>query len=274
MIPALFTHVPVTTVKEASDALKHYGDDAKLLAGGHSLIPLMKLRLATPEVLIDIARISDLRGIREDKDKLVVGALTTHEQIENSPLINKYAPLIGAAAKLVGDPQVRNRGTIGGSVAHGDAASDLSVALFAANATFIATGPNGVREISAVDFFLGFWTTALNQDDVLTEIHIPFAQAPNWSYQKFTSRSQDWAVVSVAVSGSSIILGAMGEVPLRAAKCEEAIASGADLEQAANFADEGTSPSSDTRASADYRRHLAKVLVFDALTEAKHRSVH
>ena len=232
----------------------------------------MKLRLATPAVLIDIARISDLRGIREDKDKLVVGALTTHEQIENSPLISKYAPLIGAAAKLVGDPQVRNRGTIGGSVAHGDAASDLSVALFAANASFVATGPKGVRVISAVDFFLGFWTTALNQDDVLTEIHIPYAQSPNWSYQKFTSRSQDWAVVSVAVSGSNIILGAMGEIPLRATKCEQAIASGADLEQASNFADEGTSPSSDTRASADYRRHLAKVLVFDALTEAKQRS--
>ncbi|MBJ7272207.1 MAG: xanthine dehydrogenase family protein subunit M [Ilumatobacteraceae bacterium] len=272
MIPAQFTHIPVTTVKEASDALNHYGDDSKLLAGGHSLIPLMKLRLATPAVLIDIARISNLRGIREEKDKLIVGALTTHEQIENSPLIKKYAPIIAAAAKLVGDPQVRHRGTIGGSVAHGDAASDLSVALFAANASFVATGPNGVRTIGAVDFFLGFWTTALNQDDVLTEIHIPFAPTSNWSYQKFTIRSQDWAVVSVAVSESNIILGAMGEIPLRAAKSEEAIASGADFEQAANFADEGTSPSSDLRASADYRRHLAKVMVLDALKEAKHRS--
>lgn len=272
MIPALFTHIPVTTVKEASDALQHYGDEAKLLAGGHSLIPLMKLRLATPEYLIDIARVNDLRGIREDKNKLVVGALTTHEQIENSPLISKFAPLVGAAAKLVGDPQVRNRGTIGGSVAHGDSASDLSVALFAANASFIATGPNGVREISAVDFFVGFWTTALNQDDVLTEIHIPFAQTAKWSYQKFTTRSQDWAIVSVAICGPNIILGAMGETPLRAEKSEEAIASGSDFEQAANLADIGTSPSSDLRASGDYRRHLSRVMVFDALTECNQRS--
>jgi aerobic carbon-monoxide dehydrogenase medium subunit len=271
MIPAKFTHIRVSSLKEASAALEHYGDDAKLLAGGHSLIPLMKLRLATPEYLIDISQIQELRGIKETPDKLVIGALTTHAQIENSPLISRHVPLVGAAARLVGDPQVRNRGTIGGSVAHGDAASDLAVALYAANASFIATGPSGVREIPARDFFLGFWTTALNYDDVLTEIHIPLAHAAKWSYQKFTIRSQDWAIVSVAVFDSNIILGAMGETPLRAKKTEEAIASGADLEQAANLADIGTTPVSDLRASADYRRHLAKTMVFDALLESQKR---
>lgn len=172
MIPAPFTHVRVSSIKEASDALDHYGDDAKLLAGGHSLIPLMKLRLATPSVLIDIMRIQELKGIRREGGNIVIGALTNHVEIERSPIVQQYAPLISAAAAFVGDPQVRNRGTIGGSVAHGDSASDLSGALLAANATIIVSGPSGIRQIPVAEFFLGFWTTALEPSEVMTEIRI------------------------------------------------------------------------------------------------------
>ena len=271
MIPAPFTHVRVTSAKEASEALNHYGDEAKLLAGGHSLIPLMKLRLATPSVLIDIMRIQELKGIRRDGGNIIIGALTHHVNIERSPIVQQYAPLIAAAAAFVGDPQVRNRGTIGGSVAHGDSASDLSGALLAANATFVVSGPSGMRHIPASEFFLGFWTTALEPTDVMTEIHIPEAFHSPWSYQKFTIRSQDWAVVSVALSGSRIVLGAMGEIPLRADATEQALLNGASAEEASKLAAENTNPSSDLRASADYRRHLAQVLVLDALSESSSR---
>ncbi|MSO32073.1 MAG: xanthine dehydrogenase family protein subunit M [Ilumatobacteraceae bacterium] len=271
MIPAPFTHVRVTSTKEASEALNHYGDDAKLLAGGHSLIPLMKLRLATPSVLIDIMRIQELKGIRREGGNIIIGALTKHVEIERSPIVQQFAPLIAAAAALVGDPQVRNRGTIGGSVAHGDSASDLSGALLAADATFVVSGPSGMRQICAAEFFLGFWTTALEPSDVMTEIHIPEASQSPWSYQKFTIRSQDWAVVSVALSGSRIVLGAMGEIPLRADATEQALLNGASAQEASKLASENTNPSSDLRASADYRRHLAQVLVLDALTESSTR---
>ena len=172
MIPAPFTHIRVSSIKEASDALEHHGDEAKLLAGGHSLIPLMKLRLATPTVLVDIMRITQLQGIRQEAGNIIIGALTRHVDIERSPIVLQHAPLIAAAAALVGDPQVRNRGTIGGSVAHGDSASDLSCALFAANASFVVSGTSGVRTIPAAELFLGFWTTALEPSDILAEIGV------------------------------------------------------------------------------------------------------
>ena len=272
MIPAPFTHIRVSSIKEASDALEHHGDEAKLLAGGHSLIPLMKLRLATPTVLVDIMRITQLQGIKQESGNIIIGALTRHVDIERSPIVRQHAPLIAAAAALVGDPQVRNRGTIGGSVAHGDSASDLSCALLAANASFVVSGTSGVRTIPAAEFFLGFWTTALEPSDILAEIVIPEASSSPWSYQKFTIRSQDWAVVSVALSGSHIVLGAMGEIPLRAEATERALASGASTIEAAQLAAENTSPSSDLRASGEYRQHLARVLVLDALTESAARS--
>jgi carbon-monoxide dehydrogenase medium subunit len=232
----------------------------------------MKLRLATPTVLVDIMRITQLQGIKHESGNIIIGALTRHVDIERSPIVRQHAPLIAAAAALVGDPQVRNRGTIGGSVAHGDSASDLSCALFAANASFVVSGPSGVRTIPAAEFFLGFWTTALGPSDILTEIVIPEASSSPWSYQKFTIRSQDWAVVSVALSGSHIVLGAMSEVPVRAEATERALASGASAQEAAQLAAENTSPSSDLRASAEYRQHLARVLVLDALTESAARS--
>lgn len=271
MIPAPFEHIVASSVADSVAALEHFGEDAKLLAGGHSLIPLMKLRLATPSTLIDIMGISELKGIRREGDVIVIGALTRHVEVERSPIVIEHAPLISAAAALVGDPQVRNRGTIGGSVAHGDSASDLSCALLAAGAEFVVTGPSGTRSIPASEFFVGFWTTALEPSDVMVEIRVPCASRDPWSYQKFTIRSQDWAVVSVALSGSSIVLGAMGETPLRATATEQALASGASPAEAAERAADGTSPSSDLRASADYRRHLATVLVFDALLESQTR---
>ncbi|MFZ9819083.1 MAG: FAD binding domain-containing protein [Ilumatobacteraceae bacterium] len=270
MIPAPFRHVRARTLTEALDALATHGDEAKLLAGGHSLIPLMKLRLATPSVLIDIARLSEFAGIRRTGDHLTIGALTRHVEVERSPIVRECAPLLCYTASLVGDPQVRNRGTIGGSVAHGDSASDLPVSLLALNAVFVAQGPRGQRTIPAAEFFVGFWQTALAADELLVEIRLPINVA-GWSYQKFTTRSQDWATVSVAVAGDRIALGAMAEVPLRAYAVETALAGGASVSEAAHHADEGSSPSSDLRASADYRRHLSRVLTVAALEEAASR---
>jgi carbon-monoxide dehydrogenase medium subunit len=267
VIPAPFTYVKARTMAEAHEALATHGDEAKLLAGGHSLIPLMKLRLATPSVLVDIASLPGLSGIRHEGNELVVGALTRHVLVERSPDVQRLVPLLARTAALVGDPQVRNRGTIGGSVAHGDSASDLPVALLALGATFVATGPTGSRSITAKDFFVGFWQTALQPNEILTEIRIPVSGAGS-SYQKFTVRSQDWAVVSVAVAGDAIALGAMGEIPLRATAVEEALRNGAAVREAAQLADRDTSPSSDIRASADYRRHLARVLTEDALVDS------
>lgn len=272
MIPAPFEHIVATSVRDAIAALQHFGDDAKLLAGGHSLVPLMKLRLATPSTLIDIMGIDELKGIRLDGETLVIGALTRHVDVERSPIVQRHAPLVSAAAALVGDPQVRNRGTIGGSVAHGDSASDLSCALLAAGAEFIVSGPSGTRTIPASEFFLGFWTTALMETELMVEIRVPVALHTAWSYQKFTIRSQDWAVVSVALSGTSVVLGAMDEVPRHAVATENALVAGASPVEAAALADEGTNPSSDLRASADYRRHLARILVHDALVESGTRT--
>jgi carbon-monoxide dehydrogenase medium subunit len=270
VIPAPFRHVRARTLTEALDALAEHGDEAKLLAGGHSLIPLMKLRLATPSVLIDIAGLSECAGIRRAGDHLIIGALTRHVEVERSPIVRECAPLLCYTASLVGDPQVRNRGTIGGSVAHGDSASDLPVSLLALNAVFVAQGPRGQRTIPAAEFFVGFWQTALAADELLVEIRLPINVA-GWSYQKFTTRSQDWATVSVAVAGDHITLGAMAEVPLRAHAVETALAGGASVSEAAHHADEGSSPSSDLRASADYRRHLSRVLTVAALEEAASR---
>jgi carbon-monoxide dehydrogenase medium subunit len=270
MIPAPFTYQRVASVDDAISSLLSHGENAKLLAGGHSLIPLMKLRLATPRVLIDISEIPQMSGIALRDGVIHIGACARHVEVESSALVRQHAPLLAYTASLVGDPQVRNRGTIGGSVSHGDSASDLPVSLLALDARFVITGPRGERTVAASSFFLGFWQTALQPDENLTRIEVPARQA-GWSYQKFTIRSQDWATVSAAVTGDSVALGAMADVPLRATRVEEALQKGASLSEAAVLADEGTSPSSDTRASADYRRHLARVLVENALVEAQMR---
>ena len=271
MIPAAFEYERPASVDEAVAALAKHGDDAKLLAGGHSLLPLMKLRLATPSVLVDIGRLADLSYIRTEGDEVRIGALTKHCDVETSDVLRDAAPLLAHVAGQVGDPQVRHRGTIGGSIAHGDPASDLPAALLALRGSLVAKGPGGERVIGADEFFTGFLETALAPDEVLTEIRIPSAAGHGWSFQKFNRRAQDWAIVGVAavLNGSAGIgLVNMGAAPIRSAGAEAALAGGASAVDAAAKADEGLDPPADLNATADYRRHLARVLTRRAIQEA------
>jgi carbon-monoxide dehydrogenase medium subunit len=271
MIPAAFEYERPETLDAAVDALTRYGDDAKLLAGGHSLLPLMKLRLATPSVLVDIGRLQDLAYVRVEGDQVRVGALTKHCDVETSAELQQAAPLLAHVAGQVGDPQVRHRGTIGGSIAHGDPASDLPAAVLALRGSLVANGPGGERVIAADDFFTGFLETALGPDEVLTEIRVPVTAAAGWSFQKFNRRAQDWAIVGVAaVLGDHPGIGLvnMGSAPVRAAGAEAALRDGAAAVDAAARADEGLEPPVDLNATAEYRRHLAKVLTRRAIQEA------
>jgi carbon-monoxide dehydrogenase medium subunit len=271
VIPAQFSYRRAASVEEALDLAAEFGDEAKFLAGGHSLLPLMKLRLALPEVVVDIGRLRDLSHITDAGERITVGALTRHHDLATSPLLARELPLLAHAAGQVGDPQVRHRGTIGGSLAHSDPASDLPAVVLALDATMIARGPSGEREIPAAQFFGGLFETALEPDELLTEIRIPKPAAAGWSFQKFTKRAIDWAIVGVAVQGSSVALVNMGETPLRAAAVEGALAGGATPREAGRRAAEGTSPVSDINASGAYREHLARVLVTRALDEAAGR---
>jgi carbon-monoxide dehydrogenase medium subunit len=269
VIPAAFDYERAESVDDAVALLSRHGDDAKLIAGGHSLLPLMKLRLATPAVLVDIGRCRDLAYIRAEGDAVHVGALTRHVDLEQSPVLRELVPLLAHAAGEVGDPQVRHRGTIGGSIAHADPASDLPAVLLALGATLVARGPQGERTIAIDDFFVGFLESALAHDEVLTEIRIPSSAGAGWSFQKFNRRAQDWAVVGVAaVAGGGIGLVNMSSMPVRASGVEAALASGASAADAAARADEGLEPPSDLNASAEFRRHLARVLVRRALEHA------
>jgi carbon-monoxide dehydrogenase medium subunit len=272
VIPVAFDYKRAESAEEAIALLAEYGEDAKLLAGGHSLIPLMKYRLAAPSVLVDIGRVSDLSYVRDGGDALHIGALTRHRDVEISDLVTANAGLLAEATAHVGDPQVRHRGTIGGSVAHGDPASDIPSALLALRATLVASGPDGEREIAVDDFFTGFLETALEPGELLTEIRVPKVPNAGWSFQKFNRRAQDWAIVgcSVVVDGNSCGVGLvnMDSRPIRAAGVEAAIAGGASALQAAGAAADGCEPSSDLNASVEYRRHLAQVLVRRALEAA------
>ena len=271
MIPPRFDYTRATSAEEAIAALTEHGDDAKLLAGGHSLIPLLKLRLAQPSVLIDLGRVEDLSYIREDGDAVAIGALTRHRDVERSEALTTHVPLLAAAAHHVGDPQVRNRGTIGGSLAHGDGASDLPAVVLALGGTLVAQGPNGRREIAADDFFEGFLETALAPDELLVEIRVPKTTG-GWSFQKFNRRAQDWAIVGCAVAtvngATGVALVNMASVPLRATATEAALSGGASAEDAAALAADGAEPPADIHGSSEYRSHLARVLVGRALAEA------
>jgi carbon-monoxide dehydrogenase medium subunit len=272
VIPAPFEYQRAQTVDEAVSLLSQAGEDAKLLAGGHSLLPLMKLRLATPSVLIDIGRLPDLSYVREDGNRVVIGALTRHRDLETSEVLRAQVPLLAHVAGQVGDPQVRHRGTLGGSIAHGDPASDLPAACLALDATFTAIGTEGQRAIAATDFFRGFLETALQPDEILTEISVPRMDGAGWSFQKFNRRAQDWAIVGVAaVTGDrpGIALINMGPVPLRASTVEASLRAGASPTEAAGHAAAGLDPPGDLNASPEYRRHLAQVLVRRALEEAE-----
>ena len=275
MIPTPFDYVRAGSVEEAVALLGRHGDEAKLLAGGHSLLPLMKLRLATPSVLIDLGPVQkQLSYITDHGDHVAIGGLTRHHDVATSDVLAEEAPLLSRAAAAIGDPQVRHRGTLGGSLAHADPASDLPAAVLALGGTLVAQGPSGKRLIRATDFFMGFLETTLQPDEVITEVRVPKTGAAGWSFQKFTRRAQDWAIVGVAAVRSTnggptgVALVNMGATPLRAVAVEEALDRGATAAEAAEQAADNTDPPSDGNAGADFRRHLARVLVRRALEEA------
>jgi aerobic carbon-monoxide dehydrogenase medium subunit len=281
MIPATFEYVRAGSVDEAVAALREHGDEAKLLAGGHSLLPLMKLRLAVPEVLVDLGRIDALRGVTETDDgRLAIGAMTTHDEVVHDPLVREHCGVLAEVTALVGDAQVRHRGTIGGALAHGDAAGDLPAALLALEGTFVVQGAGGQREVGAADLFVDYLTTTLGEDEVVTEVRVPKLDASwAWRYEKFTRVSQAWAIVGSCalvrrsngtIDEARVGLTNMATVPLRATATEQALAgapTGA-IADAAAAAAEGTDPPEDLNADATYRRHLARVLTRRALEAA------
>ena len=271
MITAPFTYQRATSVDDALALAAAGGEDAKFLAGGHSLLPLMKLRLAVPEILIDIGRLTDLSYIRDEGDHIAIGGLTSHNDVARSGMLAAQVPLLAHAAGQVGDPQVRHRGTIGGSLAHADPAADFPAVVLALGATIVARGVAGVREIAAADFFRDLFETALAPGELLTEIRVPKPASSGWSFQKFSKRGIDWAIVGVAVQGDSVALVNMGATPLRAAAVEQALGEGASPKDAAAHAAEGTSAPADLNGSREYREHLARVLVGRALAESGSR---
>ncbi len=281
MIPAAFDYIAPSSLPEAVGELVKHGDEGKILAGGHSLIPLMKLRLATPSFIIDIGRIKDLNYIRSLDGRIAFGSMTTHHDIEFSDLVKQKLPLLARAAAQIGDPQVRNRGTIGGAAAHADPNGDFPACLLALDAEFVAVGQKGERTIKAGDFFEDTFTSALRPDEILREIRVPVPPpGSKGTYLKFSRRSQDWAIVAVAVQATlkghefdrvAIGLTSMGSKPLRATAVEQALrgkgAHDQDIRAAAEKAADGTNPPGDLNGSPEYRRHLATVLTRRALEE-------
>jgi aerobic carbon-monoxide dehydrogenase medium subunit len=277
MIPAPFEYELAESVEHAIELLGSK-EDPKLLAGGHSLLPLMKFRLARPATLVDIGRLTELAGVRDGGDHLAIGALTRHHDLEHDALTREHCPLLAHVAGLVGDRQVRHCGTIGGSLAHCDPAADLPTVALTLDAEIVTRGPGGERVTPAAEFFRGFYETACGADELVVEVRVPKTGAAGWSYIKFRRRALDWATVGVAavvegngsVERARIGLTNMGQVPLRASAAEEALAgaSGDGIAAAAEKADEGTDPPADTWASSDFRRHLARVLTSRAVEEA------
>ena len=282
MIPAKFEYVRPATVGDAVRALADGGEDAKVIAGGQSLMPLLRLRLANPDLLVDVGGLDELRGVTDAGDSLVIGARTTHHDVIRDPLIAQHCGLLAEAAGMVADPAVRHRGTLGGSLAHADPAGDLPAVAVALGATFLVRGPGGEREVAAGDFFVDYLTTSLQPGEILTGVRVPkLGDGWGYRYEKFHRTAQAWAIVGVAavarrsngsVAEARIGLTNMGSVPVRATAAESA-AAGADatrqaLRAAAEHAADGTEPPSDLHGAADYRRHLAKVLTGRALAAA------
>lgn len=271
MIPAAFDYHRAESIDEAIALLAELGDEAKVVAGGQSLLPMMKLRLAAPAALVDIARIESLRGIRDGGDHLVIGALARHHDIETDPLVRRSCPVLADVAHLVGDPQVRHRGTFGGTLAHADPAGDLASVAVALDATVVVVGPGGQREIPIGELALGYFETSIADDEMIIEVRVPLSEGPG-SYQKFTRRAQDWAVVgALAVrsrGATRVALVNMGATTHRASSVEAALAEGATPRDAAALAADGTAPVDDLAGSAEYRRHLARVLTERALLAA------
>jgi carbon-monoxide dehydrogenase medium subunit len=272
VIPHAFDYEQPASVADAIAMLGKHGGEARVLAGGHSLVPLMKLRLAAPDALIDIGAIASLRGITDTPDSITIGALTTHAQVAGSHAVVSGCPILAETAAGIGDPQVRNRGTIGGSLANADPHGDLPAVLLALDGDVSAEGPNGQRTIAAADLFVDYLQTSLSQDEIITAVRVP--KAAKSAYVKFNRRAQDWAIVGAAavVDGSSarIALTGVGSKPVRAAAAEAAF-SGSNATEAAAHAADGLDPPSDTAASGEYRAHLARVLVRRALEAAMAR---
>lgn len=271
MIPTPFDYARATSVPHAIELLGEGGEDAALLAGGHSLLPMMKLRLAAPALLVDIGGLEELRYIRREGETVVIGAATPYHDLVTADVVRQGVPLLGRVAATVGDAQIRYRGTIGGSLAHADPAGDLPAAVCALDGVMVAHGPDGVRHIPADEFFVDYFSTALTDDEVLTEVRVPVTGAEQYWYEKFTARSAGWAIVAVAVAGTRIALAGMAPTPVRATAAEEALAVGADAAAAAELATADVAPISDAQAAGDYRRHLARVLTHRALLAAEHR---
>ena len=280
MIPAAFDYHAPTSVEEALRLLGSAGD-VRVLAGGQSLIPLLKLRLAAPEVVVDLGLVASLRGVREEGDALVIGAMTSHDEVARSSMVATHALLLSKAAKTVADPQVRHRGTFGGALAHADPAGDLLAPALALDASFVIAGPNGTRTVAAADFFVDMFTTAIGQGEILTEVRIPKHTGWGAHYEKFSRIAQQWSIVAVAatvlveggvIAQARVALTNMGPVPVRATAVEQALVGlAADASAiAAVVADiaEGTRPPSDLNGDADYRRHLASVLARRAVLAA------
>ena len=280
MIPATFDYEVAENAEHAIGLLGER-DDAKLLAGGHSLIPAMKLRLSRPSLLVDIGRIGELSYIRETGEQIAIGALTRYRDMLEAELLQQHCPIVPFAAGLIGDPQVRHRGTIGGSLAYGDPASDMPAVILALDGELVVRGSGGERTIPASEFFTGVYQTALGPAELLVEVRVPkLGASTGWAYEKLTRRAQDWATVAVAavvertngsIGKAAIGLTNMGATPLRATAAEQAIAGGGSIEDAAESIPDGADPPSDVAASAEFRRHLAKVLGRRALEQAAGR---
>jgi carbon-monoxide dehydrogenase medium subunit len=281
MISTAFDYHAPTSVSEALRLLADAGDEAKLLAGGQSLLPVMRLRMAAPEVVIDLGRIEQLRGVRDDGESIVIGAMTPHFEVVESALVHEHALVLSEAAATVADPQVRHRGTFGGALAHADPAGDLPAPVLALGGELVIQGAAGQRTVAAADFFEDYFTTALGDDEILTEIRIPKHTGWGGHYEKFTRVAQQWSIVAVAaavhaeggsITEARVALTNMGSVPIRATAVEQALAgtpADADSVRAAVAAvAEGTSPPSDINGDADYRRHLAAVLTRRAVLAA------
>ncbi|HJR37252.1 MAG TPA: xanthine dehydrogenase family protein subunit M [Nocardioidaceae bacterium] len=281
MIPAQFDYVAPSTVEEAVNALVEAGEDAKVLAGGQSLLPVLRMRLNVPSVVVDLGRIESLRGVRDDGDALVIGAMTTHSDVFHDPLVREHATLLTKAVEQLADPQVRHRGTFGGALAHADPAGDLGAPALALGASFVIAGSGGTRTVEADDFFEDLFTTAVQDGEILTEVRIPKYTGWGAHYEKFVRVAHQWPIVAVAaavrVDGGTIGearvgLTNMGSTPLRARAVETALVGQSATDEAvrgaAASAAEGTNPPSDLNGDADFRRHLATVLTRRAVLAA------
>jgi carbon-monoxide dehydrogenase medium subunit len=287
VIPAEFDYTAPSTVDEAVSALVAAGEDAKIIAGGQSLLPVLRMRLAAPTTLIDLGRVAELHGIREDGEHIAIGAMTTHYEVQRDPLVEHHLHLLKLATDTVADPQVRHRGTLGGALAHADPAGDLSAPCLAMGAELVLCGPGGRRTVPAADFFVDFFTTAMAADEILVEVRLPKHTGWHAHYEKFNRVAQAWSIVGVAaclrvnggdggdggtVAEARVALTNMAAVPVRAAAVEAALvgqpATAESIRAAAAHAAEGTSPTADGNADREYREHLARVLTGRALTAA------